>query len=227
MPSLEQFQHIQAMIEENHQILVQDHDVKENTQKLNLNISYPNKRKLLQSALEERTATRFYNLKPIELSHLLTILGTVKQLDLENWSTPNQLGVNIDISIIIRNVTDVHSPAIYDYDVVSDTLLPVYEIPEDEDKDAWYLQKEFTNSPAVIIVHGTLENALKQFGEHGYRHLLTRGGVAVQNAWLSALTLGYSGSIFAGTLPKPLKKFTNIDGYKKVQLCAFSFGSNV
>lgn len=227
MPAYEQFQYIQEMIDENQYLTVKDYSLHSSLEEKKIPEPNVHEGKLLQAILDERTATRYYSTEPVVDDDLKTILATMKKLDIKNWTAANKLNISINFSIIVRNVTNLQCPAIYDYVPQSNDFQLIYEIPENEDKNSWFLQKEFTASPAVVIVHGKMENALHHFKEHGYRHLMTRGGAAVHNAWLSSLTLGYAGSIFAGTLPKPLKKFTSIDGEKQVQLCAFSLGKNV
>lgn len=224
MSSYEEFQYIQEMIEKNQKLTVM---IDESGADTNWSIPayYPEKdNKQLTEILDKRTATRMYSDEAVQLDDLMTILETMNTLDIHNWTEANQLGITINFIIILRNITEVQCPAIYNYNSLTRELELLHEIPIEDEKDNWYTQSEFTESPAVIIAHGAMESALHHFGEHGYRHILTRGGAAVQNAWLTAMTLGYEGCIFAGILPVNLKKYTNIDGHKNIQLCAFSFG---
>lgn len=233
MASFEPFQLIDKLIEETktfHFDCEIDRAV-EGQQQENLNTResclLPEKQfegKELFHILKERTATRFYDQHAIDLSDLGTILATVKEEDNRNWARQIGQGIDITVSVITWRVQNLRCPFFYDYCAETHSLKPMGEIPEQEKADDWFLQKEFVYAPAIIIINGTMNQAVKQYGGHGYRHLMVRGGAAAQNAWLSALTLGLQGTIFAGALPRPLREYTPIDGRYRTQLCAFSFG---
>ncbi|MGD8167302.1 hypothetical protein ACEXOS_008755 [Herbiconiux sp. P16] len=86
------------------------------------------------------------------------------------------------------------------------------------------LQPEFGDAAAVLLVTGSLLEAVKNRGEHGHRILLSRAGAACEIAWLRVLESGYVASIFAGFLPSMLRLHLEFDGYAQTQLLALAIG---
>ncbi|KAA6443868.1 nitroreductase family protein [Bacillus atrophaeus] len=181
----------------------------------------------LFQVFKERTATRFYDRAPVDFSDVGTILSAAKEEDARHWQRQISKGIDITLSVIAWRIENLQCPYFYDYCPETHSLVPAGEIPEQAEAENWFLQKEFMFAPAIIIVHGTMNKAVQHYGGHGYRHLMVRGGAAAHNAWLSALTLGLTGTVFAGALPRPLRVCTHIDGRHRTQLCAFSFGKPI
>lgn len=178
----------------------------------------------LQQILERRKAVRFYDSAPVHSEDLSTILKVAIQGDRQNWPDQDRHGIRLQLSVVAWRVDGLKGPVVYRYLPDHNHLTVIGDAPPQEQGEVMVLQREFAWAPAIIIVSGTFGAALDAYGSHGYRHLLTRGGAAGYRAWLAAMSLGYEGSVFAGLLPRPLRDFVGIDGYKRTQLFAFSFG---
>ncbi|WP_217365466.1 nitroreductase family protein [Bacillus velezensis] len=237
VPSFEPFQLIDQLIDETNQLRFDSYSnqsyreirTEANTKDSMLPLPKPNKEEKigLYNVLQNRTATRDYNGAAIALEDLGTILSASKQEDEMNWFRNINEGIDITLSVMAWRVQGLDCPCFYDYCAANHSLYPTGTIPEQNNAENWFLQREFMYAPVIVIVNGTMSCSLEQYGSHGYRHLLVRGGAAAHNAWLAALTLGLSGTIFAGALPRPLKENTPIDGIRRSQLCAFSFGKPI
>lgn len=178
----------------------------------------------LQEVLRERTAIRFFDPSPIELDDLATVLAAAIAGDQADWQEQRERGLHVNVKVIAWRVNGLECPHVYKYDVGAHSLIPVGAVPAGEEAEMLVLQREFSWAPALIVVTGSLGAALDYYGSHGYRHMLVRGGSAGYRAWLAALSLGYTGSVFAGLLPRPLTEYAKVDGYKESQLFAFCFG---
>jgi nitroreductase len=86
------------------------------------------------------------------------------------------------------------------------------------------LQEEFSLAPVILVVTGDLAAAVGRYGSHGYRRLLTAGGIAGQAAWIAAERRGLVGCLFAGVRAGELADHTDIDGYRRAFVVALALG---
>lgn len=182
--------------------------------------------KPLQDVLNERIAVKNYEPAPIKLEDLSTVLATIEESDKHNWSTFRQLGIQLSIYVLARNIENLAAPRIYKYIANKHALQIVSKNVEllEQKLDSIILQKEFIKAPAIILCTGMVGASIDAFNSHGYRQMLIRGGNAMNTAWMSSITFGYQGSIFAGFYHDTLQELFGIDGYKEMLLLAFAFG---
>lgn len=178
--------------------------------------------KHLADVLNARVSVRKYAEVDVGLGDLGTILRAAKKGDLNDWSKENELGVELNFYVIARNVESLSRGQICRYDSAAHKLELIG--CSDPQEEICTLQEEFSCAPAIIAVCGSMARSVAEYGAHGYRQILTRGGAAVQRAATVAISLGYVGCIFAGLYQRPLREVVGIDGYHETQLLAYSFG---
>ncbi|WP_371069515.1 nitroreductase family protein [Sediminibacillus sp. JSM 1682029] len=233
------YQIIQEMQQENHERTIKNlkqisihHSLLEDQKKYSsenlIHLEPPLQRSIqtLQDVLNQRTAIKKFESTPINLLDLSSILATIEKSDELNWGIFRELGIDLNIYILARNIENLTSPNIYKY-IPSEHALSLVSKRNTTLKnklDTIILQKEFIDAPALILCTGMVAASIDVLGNHGYRQMLVRGGNAMNTAWLATLSLGYQGSIFAGFYHDALVELFGFDGYKEMLLLAFAFG---
>lgn len=178
-----------------------------------------NIRKLEQS-LQFRTSTRFFNDTPVSYEDLIVILNSNIQYLEGVWGDIR----NIEQYVIARNIDSelLDANSIYRYE--NENFIEVAKLQEKNFHEL-YLQIEFSYSPVTIILVGKIEKSINEYkGMHAYKNLLISAGSTLYHSWLQSVTMGYAGTVFAGTIQKALSQISDVDGFRKCQLFAFAFG---
>ncbi|MGG1441060.1 nitroreductase family protein [Brevibacillus laterosporus] len=175
--------------------------------------------------IEERQAIRHWGVQPVRKEDLLTILQTVYQGDAIDWESEHLEGLDIGFVVYVRNMANAN-PSIYRYCPIQHDLIMISKLDLTK-MEHMVLQREFALAPVIVVITGKLGASICRYGSSGHRQLLVRGGMAAQRAWLSSIGLGYSGCMFAGIVQKYLYETARIDGYKEMQLIAYSFGNQM
>ncbi|QDX95354.1 hypothetical protein EEL30_25560 [Brevibacillus laterosporus] len=173
--------------------------------------------------IEERQAVRHWGELSVQKEDVLTILQSAYQGDATDWESEHLAGLDIGFVVYVRNMEKV-TPAIYRYCPIRHDLVMIGELDLYK-MEHLVLQREFALAPVILVITGKLGASICRHGSPGHRQLLVRGGMAAQRAWLSSIGLGYGGCIFAGIVQKYLYETAGIDGYKEMQLVAYSFGN--
>jgi hypothetical protein len=183
----------------------------------------------VEEALRRRTAVRHHSGEPVGLGQLREVLALSTALDDRCWPHERAAGLPLDLYVAAWRV-DALPVGLYHFDAAprpgaeGGHLRPVAALPRGEAAEALVLQREFAKVPVVVLVTGNLAGATARHGGHGHRLLLARAGATAHAAWLAALGLGLTGTVFAGLLPAPLRTLAGFDGYRRAALFACSFG---
>ncbi|MFI2458135.1 nitroreductase family protein [Streptomyces sp. NPDC019539] len=86
------------------------------------------------------------------------------------------------------------------------------------------LQLEFGQAPVIILILGDMSAALSSHGPVGHRHLLTRSAAYAHAIWLSALSDGAAGTVFAGVIGSAARTTLGIDGFRQAQMLGVALG---
>lgn len=166
----------------------------------------------LADVLRQRRAQRFYSSTPIQTGDLHAVCAAAAK------------DRSIGVLVAVRNVEGV-TPGLHLYRDDTGSLTCLKEVPVDSrEREGWFLQLEFTASPAVIVISGSIGAASLSAGSHGYRRLLVNGGAAAYRSWLTACRRGLVGSMFAGLLQPALREAIGVDGWDTAGLIGFSLG---
>ncbi|MFI1799337.1 nitroreductase family protein [Streptomyces sp. NPDC020379] len=176
----------------------------------------------LETALRRRKSVRAYDGEPVPVELLASVVRQAADFDRSAWPD-HEGGAGLEFLVAARSVAGLPQ-GLYLHSADRGDFTPLAELPDGSAAADLVLQLEYADAPAIVIVCGPLAASLDRHGEHGHRLLLTRAGAAAQTAWLAALSHGLSGSIFAGFLAAALKPLVAVDGYRNVQLLAFSLG---
>ncbi len=178
----------------------------------------------VQAILPKRTATRFFTSSSLQLEHLATMLYCANEGDINDWPTEKESGVDLRLIVVAWKVTDL-PVGVYRYDARTHSLQWINPAPDQaSEARELVLQVEFAYTPVIILITGNLAAASARYGAWGHRQLLLRAGAAGQRLWLSALSLGLAGTVFAGFLQKAASTYAHIDGYHSAGLLAFTAG---
>ncbi|WP_077706050.1 nitroreductase family protein [Virgibacillus dokdonensis] len=180
----------------------------------------------IEDILSKRRSVRFFNEKPVKLHDLLNILYNNYHFISNSFKNPNMF----DQYVLIRNTDDksISNNHIYLYDVNSKSIIKKEEV-EEEKIQKLFLQKEFSEAPANIVLVAKLEEFLKESSPslRGYKDMLIQSGSILYYSWLYSLSLGYEGTVYAGFNPRLFYQISGIDGYRQYQVLAFAFGYTV
>ncbi|MEX2982480.1 nitroreductase family protein [Streptomyces sp. C36] len=176
----------------------------------------------LETVLRRRKSVRAYDGEPVPVEVLTSVVQQAAAFDRSAWPD-HEAGAGLEFLVAARSVAGLRQ-GLYLYSPDRGDFTPLAGLPDGEAAADLVLQLEYAHAPAIVIVCGPLAASLDRHGEHGHRLLLTRAGAAAQTAWLTALSHGLAGSIFAGFLAAALKPLVPVDGYRNVQLLAFSLG---
>ncbi|MFE7295114.1 nitroreductase family protein [Streptomyces sp. NPDC057579] len=185
-------------------------------------VSAPPTEIALETVLRRRKSVRVYKGEPIAIELLASVVQQAAAFDRSAWPD-HESGAGLEFLVAARTVAGLPQ-GLYLYSTDRGDFTRLADLPDGEAAAELVLQLEYAHAPAIVIVCGPLAASLDRHGEHGHRLLLTRAGAAAQTAWLTALSHGLSGSIFAGFLSAALKPLVPVDGYRNVQLLAFSLG---
>ena len=177
----------------------------------------------LRDTMFRRRSERFFSQDPVESRLLTTMIRTAREADAAIW-TADAVRRPLEFYVVARNVVEL-SPAVYRDN--NGYFEFAASVPDQDGISAMVLQPEFGLAAALLLVVGSLEDALAAHGSHGHRLLLERSGAAGAAAWLTAVHRGLGGSIFAGFLPSALKELVGIDGFRRSQLLAVAVGRTI
>lgn len=177
----------------------------------------------LERSLRRRTSVREYDETPLDPARLAAVLAGADAQDALNWAEERAVGVELELLCAAWRVTSV-DVGLYRFEAHTSTLVRLAALPTGDAVAELVLQPEFARTPAMVLVLGDLAAALRRHGSHGHRLLLNRAGGAAHAAWLAALGTGLDGAVFAGLLPGAIRGLSDIDGYHRAPLFAFSVG---
>jgi len=174
----------------------------------------------LRDTMFRRRSERFFTGDPVEAQLLTTMIRAAREADATIW-TADAARRPLEFYVVARNVAGLNAAVYRD---TNGHLACTAPIPAQDGISAMVLQPEFGLAAALLLVVGSLEDALTAHGSHGHRLLLERSAAAGAAAWLTAVHRGLGGSIFAGFLPSALKTLVGIDGFRRSQLLAVAVG---
>ena len=171
----------------------------------------------LVGALPARRSVKYFLPEQIEIDWLLRIRPSL--LDFDRTLSGN--GPALRFVCAVSGVQG-RAPGLYDFNSEGLTRLPVPIDPAD--LRSMTLQPEFGDAALIVVLVGSLIDAVGGDGPNGHRQLLQRAGALAELVWLSAVREGYGASIFAGFLPAELKSRLEFDGMSTLQLIAIAVG---
>jgi hypothetical protein len=185
--------------------------------------SFAGRARSIEQVFQDRSSYRFFQSESrVAFTDLKTLLRKNHEYYTKNWGDDRL----VEQYVLVERIDGrtMNPRTIYKYHHGDETLAGIGNLPKNWTKNMLFLQREFANAPAIIFFIGKLAQAVDAFGTSGYKNLLLRAGATAHHAWLQSLSIGYQGTVFAGVLPKSLRSFTAIDGYRKCQLFAYAFG---
>lgn len=177
----------------------------------------------IDDVLRERASIRHYAPSAIASGELAAVLLAAASLDATLYPGETAAGLGLELLVAAWRVDGV-APALYLSVDGGGALEPVAALPTGERAQELVLQREFADAPALVVVLGDLAAAEERHGPHGHRLLLQRAGAAGHAGWLAAIAHGMHGTVFAGLLPDKLRALAGVDGSRRAQLLALSFG---
>lgn len=171
----------------------------------------------LVNALHRRRSVKYFLPESIGVDWLEAIRPTLLQLD-------RQLSGDRPALRYICAFSEVegHAPGLYELHSSGWTQMAVTF--EQFDLRRMTLQPEFGDAALIIILVGSLIDAIEHEGPNGHRRLLQRAGAVAEIVWLASVREGYGASIFAGFLSTELKAALGFDGVDTLQLIAIAVG---
>ncbi|MEV6520444.1 nitroreductase family protein [Longispora sp. NPDC051575] len=174
---------------------------------------------LLAEVLTHRRAIRHFRAEPVDLATLLGAVADGMAADRARWPGEHPL-----IPVLVAQHVAGLPPAVYRLDPGGATATPVMALAGRAAYEELTLQKEFATAGAIVSLLGDLDAADSAHGGAGYRTLMTRAGGAGYQMWLSAISHGLVGSVFAGFLPAAVRTPLRCDGVTRHQLFALAVG---
>ena len=174
----------------------------------------------LLSTLQSRRSTRFFADTMVEPGSLVDIVRDGIVADRSEWGGS---GWTFEVSVVAFRVAGVDE-AIYRLDPVDGLLTPIAKVPSGEERYDLTIQREFCDAAAIISVAANLGEIAETSGSHGYRMAMTRAGAATYTMWLSAVSRGLTGTVFAGFIPASVRQPLHSDGASRHQLFAIALG---
>ncbi|MCU7727310.1 nitroreductase family protein [Actinoplanes sp. KI2] len=175
----------------------------------------------LDDVLPGRTAVRDFAGTPVAAAELSALLAAADRMDAEAFPAERDAGLGLELYCAAARVTGLDA-GLYRHVPERPALRPVASLPDGLDE--LVTQPGIAGAPALLIIMGNLAGALARHGSHGHRLLLSRAGAAGQAAWLTALRLHLTGTLYAGLQPHVLRERAGADGYHRAALLAFAAG---
>jgi Nitroreductase family len=175
-----------------------------------------------EEIFNKRSSVRFFDDRPVDYFDLLNILKENHDYAESIFGTAEMF----EQYAIIRNVNNssISPKSLYVFNPEKKNLEIKTHFAE-EKMTEFFLQKEFIDAPATIVLIAKLERFIEEYNDlSGYKTMLIQSGSILHHSWLHSLGLGYTGTVFAGFNPNSLYDLTDVDGYRKYQALAFSFG---
>ncbi|MER5885340.1 hypothetical protein ABT160_16045 [Streptomyces sp. NPDC001941] len=174
-------------------------------------------------ALDSRTAVRHWAPEPLDRRVLCRALAHASLTDACLWASGGAPATAAPTALVLVRDVGGTRPGVHAYDPGSGEL--VAEPGPLPDLRDLVLQLEFARAPAIVVVLGDLVAATERAGAAGHRQLLTRGAAFAHSAWLSALSEGAAGTVFAGVLGAAGRTTLGFDGARRAQLIALALGN--
>jgi hypothetical protein len=174
----------------------------------------------LLPTLERRTSTRFFDRSTISLTSLVAVVQEGLEADRLAW---DDTSCTFEVSVVAFRVSGVPE-AIYRLNPFDGMLTPIAEVPPGEGRHNLTIQREFADAATIISLAANLGEIDESAGPHGYRMAMTRAGAAAYTMWLSAVSRGLTGTVFAGFIPASVRRPLYSDGSSRHQLFALALG---
>jgi len=158
---------------------------------------------------DRRHSTHTYSTETISLSDFHQICSHAQNAE-----------PNLSLMLIVSSV-DGLVPGVYVYHDHAVSLVRAVDT-QSREREEWVLQREFAHVPLVLVVCGSVARCERN-GTHAYRDLMVRAGNMCQDAWLTAVSIGLAGVMFAGLLHAGLKSL-GLDGWQKTGLVGLAIG---
>lgn len=172
-------------------------------------------------ALQSRTAVRRWAGEALDATLLLRALRYACEQDEQVWK-PAFPGLPAPTpALLIQHVGGLPK-GYHHYDAERAELVPQRFVPPPVAD--LVLQLEFAEAPVVILTLGDMAETLARYGAPGHRLMLARGAAFAHAMWLSALSQGGVGTVFAGILTSAARTELGIDGLRQAQLCGLALG---
>lgn len=178
----------------------------------------------IETVLRRRRSVRHYAPDSVTAEEVATVLRAARAADEAHFAGERAAGVSVDLMLAARRVDGVER-RLHVLREDPDRLCPVTDLPDEADAADLVLQREYADSPALVLVLGALGAALERHGDHGYRLMLLRAGAVAHAGWLAADALGLDATVFAGLLPSAVTALTGSDGFTRGQLFGLTFGA--
>ncbi|MFB6521204.1 hypothetical protein [Streptomyces sp. NPDC056401] len=173
-------------------------------------------------ALATRTAVRSWAPEPLDGGLLHRALAYAAAHDAAQWGAAFPDDPAPTAAVLVKRVAGLRS-GFHLYDTRSGEL--TFQEREVPDHAELVLQLEFGDAPVLVLVLGDMAGALAREGAAGHRRLLSRGAAFAHSAWLSALSEGAAGTVFAGVLSSAARTHLGVDGYRQAQLLGLALGT--
>jgi SagB-type dehydrogenase family enzyme len=179
--------------------------------------------RLLSDVLARRVSVRRFAQEPVVLDHLSTMLFCAQQGDAEDWPDEQAEEHRLNFLVIASRFKGAE-PGVYSYDARRNRLLWLKPAPAQQQKSELFVQREFTQAPAVVWIYGNLAGACARHGAFGHRLLLLRAGAAGHRLSTAAGALGVAGCLVGGVVPGAGRRQFGFDGYLRASLIGFATG---
>ncbi|HEY7143133.1 MAG TPA: hypothetical protein VH637_02730 [Streptosporangiaceae bacterium] len=144
----------------------------------------------LARTLAGRRSVREFASRPVPVDLLEFACQAGIEAERATWPTPQHGDCGIGIAVAGWDVTGLPR-GIFRYLPADRRFVPVAGDGLRSD-----LRSSYASSPALLLIHGSLDKARARSPQHGYQRLLVRAGTLGYAAMLAALSTGLSGCLF-------------------------------
>lgn len=174
----------------------------------------------LSRVLLSRRSVRQFHPGRASLPTIARMIKGAHAADAADW--PEEHAHHRDLKFFLFEQYEDHSKGeLYEFRSDRGSLITVKTISHTNPLQSLYVDKCFQSAPSSIWLAGNLEEATRIHGSYGHQQLLFRAGAAANRLWLTAVGLGFEGTISAGLLSQVSRSVLGFDGWRRLSLCAF------
>ena len=179
--------------------------------------------RLLSDVLTRRVSVRRFAQEPVVLDHLSTMLFCAAQGDAEDWPVEQTEEHRLKFLVIASRFRGAE-PGVYSYDARNHRLQWLKPALTQQERVELFVQREFSQAPAVVWIYGNLAGACARHGDSaiaccycgpGPRHRLSTAANALG---IASCLVGRKWCSGAG------RRQFGFDGYLRASLIGFATG---
>jgi SagB-type dehydrogenase family enzyme len=189
----------------------------------------------LQEAIEARVSCRRFNIMPLGLAELATLLkftygklAKIYLVESEFVERPIPSGGGLyplEVYLIVRRVERLE-PGVYHYAVLAHALeqIKALDMPGTFISNLFMGQPYLVNASAIVLFTAVLDRLLWKYGDRGYRYIWLEAGHAAQNLNLAAALLGLASLNLGGFFDHDMARVLDLNIEVEIPLYGVALG---